>query len=70
MSLDLHAKQVNIKQMFMDRIYIIPEYQRPYSWELEHCEKLWTDFIDCFEAYEGKDSYFLGNIILAKSKDK
>lgn len=23
--------------------FIIPVYQRTYSWDIEHCEKLWQD---------------------------
>lgn len=39
-------------------IFIIPEYQRPYSWKIEQCDKLWQDIIDFIES-GSKDSYFL-----------
>ena len=26
--------------------FIIPVYQRPYSWEIEQCEKLWRDIVE------------------------
>lgn len=44
--------------------YIIPPYQRPYSWEYEECLKLYSDIID---AYNSRTDYFLGNIIISRS---
>ena len=44
-------------------IFIIPEYQRPYSWKIEQCDKLWQDIIDFIES-GSKDSYFFGTIIV------
>ena len=42
-----------------DAVFFIPEYQRPYSWGREHCDKLWQDIAD-FIAGDNKDRYFLG----------
>ena len=44
-------------------IFTIPEYQRPYSWEISHCDKLWQD-INGFMESDSKDSYFFGTIII------
>lgn len=72
MSISLTAKQQTISEIFSESWqYIIPSYQRPYSWNIEECEQLWEDLTNVFEQEE-KD-YFLGNIILAKglnNKDK
>ncbi|SFP96194.1 Protein of unknown function [Lachnospiraceae bacterium XBB1006] len=46
-----------------DTVFIIPEYQRPYSWGTEHCDKLWQDIED-FIASDSKDRYFFGTIII------
>ena len=44
-------------------IFSIPEYQRAYSWEISHCDKLWQDVSDYID--EGnKDRYFFGTIII------
>lgn len=43
--------------------FIIPEYQRAYSWELKHCEKLWQD-LENFINNNGTDPYFFGTIII------
>lgn len=65
MSISLTAKQQTISEIFSENWqYIIPSYQRPYSWDIQECEQLWEDLINVFENDE-KD-YFIGNIILAK----
>jgi len=49
--------------------YIIPSYQRSYSWTEKECSELWEDLKFVFETKENKE-YFLGNIVLAKSNDR
>lgn len=67
MALSLSAEQKNLKNIFMnDDRYIVPPYQRPYSWTQEQCSQLYEDITNAFE--EG-DSYFLGNIVLASKVD-
>lgn len=47
--------------------FVIPEYQRPYSWDTEKCETLWQDITDFSESFDGdgeKDSYFFGTVII------
>ena len=45
--------------------YIIPEFQRPYSWDKEECIKLFDDIKDFFDANKSNDEqYYLGNLIL------
>lgn len=44
-------------------IFIIPEYQRAYSWGIAHCDKLWQDIID-YAYSDNKDRYFFGTIII------
>ena len=43
--------------------FVIPEYQREYSWDLTACRKLWED-IESFIASDAKDPYFFGTIIV------
>lgn len=51
-----------------DTIFTIPEYQRPYSWEISHCDKLWQDITDYIDS-DSKDRYFFGTIIINCQKD-
>lgn len=43
--------------------FVIPEYQRAYSWEIKHCDKLWQD-LENFIDSGGSDLYFFGTIII------
>lgn len=67
MALSLSAEQKNLKNLFFneDR-YIIPEYQRPYSWDYDTCFQMYSDVTS---AYVENTDYFMGNIILARSKE-
>lgn len=44
-------------------IFSIPEYQRPYSWRIYDCDKLWQDIIAFIDS-DGNDPYFFGTIII------
>ena len=46
-----------------DTKFTIPEYQRPYSWSITNCDKLWQDIIDFINS-DSKDRYFFGTIII------
>ena len=48
--------------------FVIPEYQRGYSWTITHCDKLWQD-IEAYIDTEGSDPYFFGTIIVDCSED-
>ncbi len=43
--------------------FVIPEYQRSYSWGITHCDKLWQD-IEAFISSNASDPYFFGTIII------
>lgn len=43
--------------------FIIPEYQRGYSWSIVQCDKLWQDVEDFIESGMN-DPYFFGTIIV------
>ncbi len=54
-------------QLKDDAFFIIPEYQRAYTWEIIHCDKLWQDIIEFVEngkEMESKGCYFFGTIII------
>lgn len=61
--ISLSAEQKNLSKLFTQREqYVIPDFQRPYSWTKDQCQKLYDDLVD---AYNDERDYFLGNIILA-----
>ena len=71
MAKQLNAEQKTISQILNDpnkAKFLIPDYQRPYSWEREQCETLWDDILTfafpldhSFNA--SNDRYFLGTIL-------
>lgn len=67
MALELSAAQKDLLSIFtVQQQYIIPSYQRAYSWEYDECMQLYTDIMDAFK--EKKD-YFIGNLVIAKSNE-
>jgi len=48
--------------------FVIPEYQRGYSWSVTQCDKLWQD-IEAFIESAGTDPYFFGTIIVDCSQE-
>lgn len=67
MAIQLSAEQKSIRKLFynIDQ-YIIPEFQRTYSWGYEECFQLYNDITQAFAA--GED-YFIGNIVIARSSE-
>lgn len=71
MAKQLNAEQKTISQILNDPNkpkFLIPDYQRPYSWTKDECETLWDDILSfaypidhAFNA--GNDRYFLGTIL-------
>lgn len=65
MALSLSAEQKSIVKIFkIEEQYVVPSYQRPYSWEYDQCIQLYNDLL---RAFDSEEDYFIGNIIIAKS---
>jgi len=76
MALSLNAEQKPIlKILKIEDQYIIPSYQRPYSWQYEQCLQLYNDMMENFKPINEQNNilpskdYFLGNIIIAKNEE-
>ena len=78
MALSLTAEQKKILKIFkIEEQYIIPAYQRPYSWGYDQCFQLYNDLMDSYRpknpnnlsAFDKSEDYFIGNIIIAKSNN-
>lgn len=66
----ISANPQSIRDIFKSE-YVIPDYQRPYSWDTYQCDQLWDDFILFYEGVlKDGEQYFLGNIVVFKEKDK
>lgn len=65
MAKDIEPKLKLIKEyisLAQNENFIIPEYQRGYSWDIPRCDKLWQDIEDYIESGP-EDPYFFGTII-------
>lgn len=80
---ELQVSKKDISTLFNSmkkRKFIIPDFQRPYRWDIEKCETLWNDIVVFFrdmkkdsESDKGSESdadYFLGTIVTYINKDK
>lgn len=68
---ELSVSRKNIAKLFSEmrnKKYVIPEYQRPYDWDLEKCETLWNDIVAFFEERSPEQEYFLGTIVSCKNE--
>jgi|GEM_PF-352530 len=70
MATSITAEEKTILELFAKtNRYIIPSYQRSYSWGDKECTELWEDLLFVFD--NDRDSeYFLGNIVVAQSKER
>ena len=52
--------------------FIIPEYQRPYSWDIDKCRTLWEDIRDfrLEPTTDASSEYFLGTIVSCPEEGK
>jgi len=63
----MKAAETNLRGLLEGgKQYIIPIFQRPYSWEKKNWETLWEDILDLYSSYKGDgldSSHFLGPIV-------
>lgn len=70
---ELHASKKTIAEFFskmQNKKFIIPDYQRPYEWNIEQCETLWNDIEYFAHNREENGYYFLGSIVSFSNKDR
>lgn len=70
---ELNVSRKTISKLFTEmqnKKFIIPEYQRPYKWDIEKCETLWEDITNFYSTnrYDANE-YFLGTIVSYKVAD-
>ncbi|ATE52993.1 GmrSD restriction endonuclease domain-containing protein [Actinosynnema pretiosum] len=49
-----------------DKCYVVPLYQRTYSWTRDNLAQLWADIVMLLDA-PNEDGHFLGSVVLAPS---
>ncbi|ALG12258.1 DUF262 domain-containing protein [Kibdelosporangium phytohabitans] len=65
----LEAHEVPLYKVFCsDYDFRIPDYQRPYAWEVEQATQLLDDLVDALDRNHD-EPYFLGSVVLVKRGD-
>ncbi|KOV81154.1 DUF262 domain-containing protein [Nocardia sp. NRRL S-836] len=63
----LEAHEVPLRKVFgSDYDFRIPDYQRPYAWEVEQARQLLDDLVEAL-GRDDDEPYFLGSTVLVKS---
>lgn len=58
----MDAQKCNIYRILNgDRQFIIPVYQRYYTWNIEQCDRLWNDIVNM--QIQNKSGHFVGSIV-------
>ena len=58
----MDARKGNIYEILNgNKQFLIPVYQRFYSWDIEQCQKLWDDIVEMQK--KGKVGHFVGSIV-------
>lgn len=58
----MDARKGNIYEILNgNRQFLIPVYQRYYSWDTEQCKRLWNDIVEMQR--KGKEGHFVGSIV-------
>ena len=73
--LSINQKSVTELLAVKDADFVIPDYQRPYSWDEVECSTLWDDVYNFaipdndYSCFDESDEYFLGPIVVFKNRD-
>ena len=58
----MDARKGNIYEILNgNKQFLIPVYQRYYSWDIEQCNRLWNDIVEMQK--KGKVGHFVGSIV-------
>ena len=66
--LDPHMWEID--KLFENKVYNVPVYQRPYSWNSENVETLINDIFDAYNAQDKNEGYYTGNLLLHDKNEK
>lgn len=60
----IQPEDIDIENLFASKYFIIPNFQRPYSWKSDELSDLWLDLLS-----DGSSGHFLGSMVVY-SEDK
>lgn len=57
----IESSDKRVDELLKSNTFVIPRFQRPYSWEVEHVAQFWTDVVENIS-----ESYFIGSMVVYK----
>ncbi|WP_121287150.1 DUF262 domain-containing protein [Helicobacter pylori] len=61
--------KTTIKEIFQEKGYSIPNYQRDYAWKDKNFRDLWEDLEEAIEYNKKGQGHFIGTMVVAKNED-
>lgn len=58
----IESQDRTVDQLLKGHTFVIPRFQRPYSWEADHINAFWNDVTENLG-----ESYFIGSMVVFKS---
>ena len=58
----MRATETNVLNFIggLEKVFIIPPFQRNYEWSFEQCDELFADIINSFKRQQ---THYLGNVV-------
>ncbi len=66
--LDPHMWEID--KLFDSKIYNVPVYQRPYSWNSDNVDVLMKDIFETYISCDKNEGYYVGNLLLHDKNEK
>lgn len=67
---EMKTERKSVFEYLCKNKFLIPIYQRKYTWEIDECEQLWDDVRMFWENKDEEEEYFLGSIVMYKDKGR
>lgn len=61
---EMRVERLSILDYLSKNTFLIPMYQRPYTWGEDECGQLWEDIMNFHKENEKNDEYFLGTSVM------
>lgn len=61
--LEIKPQTRTLRELAKSHFWVIPEFQRPYSWTIQNIDDLWSDVLEADEP-----DYFVGSIVIYNNK--
>ena len=66
--LDPHMWEID--KLFENKVYNVPVYQRPYSWNSDNVETLLNDIYEAYCSSDKYEGYYTGNLLLHDKNER